>query len=207
MANFTPNTGTALGPGRTNSGLSTQIIIRVNDQPVGAIQKLDVKQSRKLQRITEIGTDGVIEITPNGAAEYSLSVQRIVFDQLRLPEAMSRGFRFIGAQRLAFDIDIIDMMSVGTPDGDPTPQNGAIVMTYKNCWFERMDTPYSSDNYVITETADIQAETAFISAGTPPKNIRGLETVVNEIEAAANKGDRRGSMDASGLWNSLFGND
>src|SRR5271168_3873932 len=103
-----PNTGTTVNPDSTSSGLSTQIIIKVNGNPVGALQTLTVDQTRSVQRISEIGTDGTVEIVPNKAAEYKLTTGRIVFDQLRLPEAFSRGFRFIGAQRLPFDIEIYD---------------------------------------------------------------------------------------------------
>ena len=98
MADF-PNTQTNIEAGpRTNSGLSTQIIIKVFNSPVGALQNLQVTQNRGLARIVEVGTDGVIEIVPNKATEYELSATRIVFDQLRLPEAFSRGFRFIASQ-------------------------------------------------------------------------------------------------------------
>jgi hypothetical protein len=211
---YPPNTGTLLGPGRTNSGLSTQIIIKVDGNPVGALQTLTVDQARSVHRVTEIGTDGVIEIVPNKAAEYSLIAHRIVFDQLRLPEAFSRGFRFIGAQRLAFDIDIYDVASVNTPGG-PIGSTGSIIMTYKNCWFTQMSTPYATGDYLITETSKIEAETAYISAGVSQGKpgggaAYGTTPVLpqdKDIESSVNNGGRRGSMDASGLWYSLFGND
>jgi hypothetical protein len=212
-ATNSPNTGTLLGPGRTNSGLSTQIIIKVDGQAVGALQELTVDQARGLQRVTEIGTDGVIEIVPNKAAEYNLKATRIVFDQMRISEAFSRGFRFIGAQRIAFDIDIYDVNSVNTPGAD-VGSSGSIVMTYKNCWFARMSTPYRTGDYLISESADIEAETAYLSSGQP-KNSRGITpygdasvaAVDKGIETSVNTGGRRGSLDASGIWNSLFGND
>lgn len=83
-----PNTGSNINDGhRTSSGLSTQIIIKVSNNPVGALQQLSVAQNRPLQRIQEIGTDGVIEIVPNSATTFELTANRIVFDQLRLPES------------------------------------------------------------------------------------------------------------------------
>ena len=214
MAAFTTNTGSTLngptGAGRTASGLSTQIIIRVGNQPVGALQSLQVSQARPLARVKEIGTDGVIEIVPQGATTFELSVSRIVFDQLRLPEAFSRGFRFINAQRLPFDIDVYDITSVNTLGSDPTGAKDTVIMTYKNCWFSSYSTPYASENYLITENATIWAETAFVSSlptgQAIPANALSLtgQTDAQGIEMATNAGGRLGSMDASGIWNSLF---
>lgn len=204
---FTPNTGSQLDQGRTNSSLSTQIIVRVDKTPVGALQTLTVSQNRGLFRVPEIGTDGFIEIVPNRGTEITLSTGRIVFDQLRLPEAFSRGFRFIAAQRIAFDIDIYDITSVATPGAAPSNSNGSVVMCYKNCWFTRYDTPYTADNYLITETAELWAETAFITnLSASPKNSRGViaQTDKQGIERKVNLGGHRGSLDYSGLFNSIW---
>ena len=217
-----PNTGTLVGGhaasgsdqhNAINSTLSTQIIIKVDDTPIGALQRLAVSQNRPLQRIQEIGTDGVVEIVPIGATTFELTADRIVFDQLRLPEAFKRGFRFINAQRLPFDILVIDF-SATDPDAD-VDGTGHVAMTYRNCWFTRYDTPYAADNYIITETASIWCETAFISFPTEAGNnsipnaggLRGVEPQTDgaSIEPAVNWGHRRGSMDASGLVKSVFG--
>jgi len=213
MSTFPLNTGSILdrttGESNTNTGLSTQIIIKVHDQAVGALQSLRVTQGRNLERIKEIGTDGVIEIVPNQATTFELEATRIVFDQLRLPEAFSRGFRFINAQRVPFNIEVFDISSIAPP-GSSTDSPGVVVMTYKNCWFNRYDTPYAADNYLITETAGIWAETAYISnlQGIDiPANSRGFDaqTDTENIERSVNLGQRRGSLDASGLINSIFG--
>ena len=213
MSDF-PNTGSILdtvtGQASTNTGLSTQIVIRVNNQAVGALQSLRVSQNRGLQRISEIGTDGVIEIVPNKATEYEITAERVVFDQLRLPESLSRGFRFISAQRVPFDIDIFDIANVNPPAGPQTASStGVVVMTYKNCWFTRYETPYAAENYVITESATIWAETAYISnlQGIDiPNNIRGLvaQTDAQNIERQTNLGASRGSLSYSGIYNSIF---
>lgn len=195
-----PNTGTEVGQGRTNSGLSTQIIIKIDGQAVGAIQKLSLDQDRGLAEISEVGTDGLIEIVPNKSTTYSIQVDRVVFDQMRLPEAFSRAFRFIAAQRVPFDIEVID-----------TTPGYEIVMTYKNCWFTRYSTPYNADNYVITESATIKCETAFISNNVEPKNARGVgpraenySDGVTTLEKSINQGGRRGALDATGLFNDLY---
>lgn len=211
MSDF-PNTGTLFQEQRTNSGLSTQIIIKVNDEPVGALQRISVSQNRPLKQISEVGTDGLIEIVPQGATTFTLDVERMVFDQLRLPEAFSRGFRFINAQRNPFDIEIFDLSSVDPSGAAPTSSNGLVVMTFKNCWFASYSTPYQAGDYTIAESAQIQAETAFVSNLEASQSIfdtsrRGLAPQTDEagIEDATNLGGRRGALDASGLINSLFG--
>ena len=200
-----PNTGTNINAGhRTNSGLSTQIIIKVFNNPVGALQTLSVTQNRPLQRISEIGTDGVIEIVPNAATTYELSAERVVFDQLRLPESFSRGFRFIAAQRVPFDIDVIDIS--GTDPNSPDDDSNKVIMTYKNCWFTNYVTPYQAGNYIITETASLWCETAYLVQLGRDGSLRPVDRQNDNagIEAEVNSGRRLGSLDASGLINSLF---
>jgi len=212
----TPNTQSQLdnsdGASRTNSTLSTQIIIKVGNNPVGALQGLTVSQTRNLERIKEVGTDGIIEIVPNQATTYDLRAERVVFDQLRLTEAFSRGFRFIGAQRIPFDIEIMDISFTGENVDISTGPEGIVAMTYKNCWFTNYETPYRADNYVITETASIWAETAFLTGPAAEEDIpnsggiRGLQASTDGggVERQVNSGKRLGSLDASGLVNSFF---
>jgi hypothetical protein len=95
------------------AALSTQIVIQAADalgemHTVGAIQTLTPTESRSLTRISEVGTDGVLEIVPTSAFTIELSVTRLVFDYRRLPAAFGRGFRHIHAQRIPFDIVVID---------------------------------------------------------------------------------------------------
>jgi len=194
--------------GRTSTGLSTQIIIKVNNVAVGALQNLNVTQARPLQRISEVGTDGVVEIVPSGATTYDLAVTRVVFDQLRLPEAFSRSFRFIGAQRVPFDIEIYDLNNADEQNAavDATA-GGIVVMKYVNCWFQNYSTPYTADNYLISETATIWAETGFVSnEPSPPPNLRSIDpqTDTGGIETLANTGQRRGGTDAAGIVNAVF---
>jgi hypothetical protein len=219
MAQFTPNTGTLLDAGNdigtTNSGLSTQIIIKVGSTAVGALQRLSVAQARPLERIKEIGTDGVIEIVPNGPTTFELTATRIVFDQIRLPEAFLRGFRFINAQRIPFDIEVLDLSGIKTVGAlnltTPSGTDGIVSMTYKNCWFASYTTPYAADTYLISEEATIWCETAYVTDpktspnydANGPRALRA-QTDSAAIETTVNQGARRGSMDVSGLLNSVF---
>jgi len=223
MPNTFSNTGSMIG-GHSGSGtltqnainttLSTQIVIKVDDVAVGALQSVVINQNRALARIKEIGTDGVIEIVPVGATEFDLAITRIVFDQLRLPEAFKRGFRFINAQRLPFDILVIDLSGT-IPNVGLTTGDAGVAVTFKNCWFTSYSTPFNAGEYLISETGNIQCETAFISYPSDPggnsiPNGGGLRGILPQtdgagIEAAVNwGGNRRGALDAAGLINSVF---
>lgn len=148
-------------------GLSTQIIIEAQDyngqfRAIGAIQNLTPTETRPLQRIGEVGTDAVIEITPTSFVSVSLSVTRIVFDYQRLPAAFQRGFRHIHSQRVPFDIQVRDYnpyWEISTDPGEAT--NFVLTTRYVNCWISNYSSPYTSDNYIITETATIEAEHVF----------------------------------------------
>jgi hypothetical protein len=157
------------------AGLSTQIKIYVqntdeNGNPsgdkyvVGAIQSLAPTETRNLIRISEVGTDGVLEIVPQNAATVDIQVTRLVFDYQRLPAAFQRGFRHIHAARLPFDIVIEDYNAYreyGTPPTGGKSGGNFVSTVYKNCWLQNYTFTYQTDNYLITETATIWAETVY----------------------------------------------
>lgn len=98
---------------RIQAGLSTQIVPVVVGEDgetylIGSVQSLSIKETRPLQEIVEVGTDAIVAIVPNGATKYSISIDRIVFDFSRLPQALQREYRHIHAQRRPFDIRIYD---------------------------------------------------------------------------------------------------
>ena len=208
MADY-PNTGTIFdnpdNGSKTRAALSTQIVVYVEGEPVGAIQSLDETQNRPVKSIQEVGTDGIIEIIPNGAATIQLTVKRVVFDGLSLPEAFSRGYRNIHAQRIPFDIVVIDKF---TGDGD-----NAVVTTYHNCFFKSLSKSYSADQYMITESAGVEAE--FMSttrAGGPVADSQGVNggreipgRQVDSVEQSADTGTRRGPLDFAGLISAAYG--
>ena len=198
-----PNSGSILDS-KTRTALSTQIIIMVNNEPVGAMQSFDVSQSRSLDSIKEIGTDGIVEIVPNGAVTIGLTLKRTVFDGLSLPEAFSRGFRNLSAQRIPFDIVVIDQYT-GTGDD-------ALITTYHGCWFKTLNRNYSADNYVLIEDASAECEyvstvrageAAALSQGVGGgRQIPGIKT--DEAELAADSGQRRGALDFPGLISAAY---
>jgi hypothetical protein len=194
-----PATGSTLTSG-ISTGLSTQIVIKVGSDTVGAVQTLTVNQTRNLIRVTEIGLDGTLEIVPQQRAEVTINVTRVVFDRLRLPEAFARGFLNIKAQRLPFDILIIDR-TLGADDN-------AVTHSYVNCWFQNYTTPYNTDNYIISETGAIWAEDVSsrfgASANAAQGGARDMKPQIETIERAADIGQRRGTMDAPGLVTAAF---
>ena len=206
MATY-PNTSSILDAkdakhGTTRTGLSTQILVYVGDEPVGAIQSFQETQARQNKKIAEVGTDGWIEIVPQSPASVSLTVQRIVFDGLSLPESFSRGYKNIHSQRIPFDIYVVDKFAGGGDDG-------SIVTIYHNCWFNNLSKSYTVNDYTITESANIDcewvtserkggpvAETQGVGGG---RKIEGIQK--DQVEQDADMGfeGRRGALDFAGL--------
>lgn len=187
------NAGVGFHSKRIQAGLSTQIVISVNEggqeYTIGALQTLNYSQNRSLNRIKEIGTDAVIGIVPNAAAEYQLTVSRLVFDFQRLPQALQREYRHIHAQRRPFDIVVTDYNSYMSTSGNVAGAEGGgfnpdsaevtgtgttvdtagntvsdatvVKTTFRNCWFTSMEFTYSATDYMITENASLYCEHVF----------------------------------------------
>jgi hypothetical protein len=200
-----PKSGSSLDS-TTKTSLSTQIIIMVNNEPVGAIQSFQENQTRTIKSLTEVGTDGFIELVPQSATGVKLTVQRTYFDGLSLPEAFSRGFRNIQAQRIPFDIVVIDQFT-GTG-------NDAIITTYHDCWFESISIQYQSSDYVISQNSNVACtyistirggEAIALSQGVGGgRQIAGVQ--IDSVESAADSGanGRRGSLDFVGLISAAY---
>ena len=187
--------------GGTHTGLSTQVIIMVQNFPVGAIQNLTINQNRSLKRLNEIGTDGVVEIVPTTPTAVNISIQRIAFDGMSLPEAFSRVFSNIQAQRIPFNIDIYQTQGENEAFGS-SPAGLPLVRRIHNCWFSRLSIPYAANNYIISESAEIMAEyiTNFLPAFSkslrqPWANGANADTIEKEIDTTG----RRASLDSISL--------
>nr|BDD46263.1 hypothetical protein 95 [bacterium] len=202
MATY-PRTGSILDS-TTRTALSTQIIIMVNNEPVGAVQSFAESQDRSNKRIAEVGTDGTVELVPQSPANITLTINRIAFDGLNITEAFSRGFRNIQAQRIPFDIVVIDQFT-GTGDD-------AIITTYHNCWFNKIGRTYNAEDYIITEDCGVDVEyvsslrggdAVVLSQGTGGgRQLAG--TQFDEVEGWADSGVRRGALDYPGLISAAF---
>jgi hypothetical protein len=218
MANAA-NTGSTLtvagsNVNKTSTGISTNIIIMVNNTAVGAIQQMTINEKRGIKMIDEVGTDGHIDSVPNSSSNITGSCQRIRFDRLRITEAFSRGFVHVQSQVYPFDIVILDKQK--------RDQGSQISTVIKNVWITGIDYTYNATDWVITDTMSWEAETIFSvlnngssqpvavggergiqHMGSGPYgvvNIQSGDGIVN-IEQLADTGanGRRGSMDASGL--------
>jgi hypothetical protein len=189
-----PNTGSIISS-RINTSLSTQIVVKVDGTTVGAIQQLQLNQNRDMNIYEEIGTDGIVEIIPKGAAKIDLTVQRVVFDQLHITEAFARGFVNIQAQRIPFNIQILDKM------GNLDPKNTKIHVC-NNCWFKSYGTTITSSNYLIMENASIVCEyitTTIDGVSSVHGGLRGIKFVGDSIERFTDVEGRRGKFDSAGV--------
>lgn len=201
-----PNTGSRFfddnGNNRTGTHLSTNIIIEVNGAPVGAVKSLRINERRDIEMISEVGTDGHIDSAPRSSTQISGSCERTRFDRMRIAEAFGRGYMHAHAQRVPFDIVIKDIFAGNT--------NDTIVVTIlKNVWIENIEYNYTADNFIIADTMGWKAETIYSFMGRGNAVVESSsrnhgKLVINPFERAADRGDRRGALDAAGLFNAYI---
>jgi len=205
MVLLTPQTGSIVeGPGGqdvTETSISTNIIIVVAGNPVGAIQSMTVNEQRPLQMIDEVGTDGHIDSVPIKSTNISGECKRIRYNGMRIAPAFSRDFLHVAAQRIPFDIQILDKWM---GDGPST-----IITTIRNVWIEKISYGYMADNWVIADDMTWQAEQISSTlnggqAGT--SGVRGFPLQLDSVEMAADVGSLLGSLSAPGLINQFFTN-
>lgn len=196
----TTRTGSILKDG-TRTALSTNILIQVNAQTVGAIQTFNINETRNIKMISEIGTDGHIDSCPQSSTDISGSCNRIRFDGMRIAQAMGRGYIHIHSQRYPFDVVIIDTWK----GGDNATQ---LITTIKSVWFSSIKYAYKSDDFLIVEDSDWKAEAIYSTLNNGNAAINGGERNIplqlDPIEQAADRGDYRGSLDAPGLFNAFY---
>lgn len=196
-----PNTGSILeaegGLNRTAIGVSTNIIIETDGIAIGAVQTLSVQEARQLTFVDEVGSDGHIDSVPSKSVNITGSCRRTRFDNKRIATAFGRPYVHLAAQRIPFDIVIKDIFA-GT--------DSILTTTIKNAWMSRIEYEMSSQDFVIVETMQWEAETIFsqLAGGA---NAVPLGTLpfrqINPIERAADLGRRRGALDGAGLLNAI----
>jgi hypothetical protein len=197
----TRNTKSAItdvnGNNRTASHLSTNIILKVDNYVVGAVQSININENRSVRMIDEVGTDGHIDSAPNKSADYKGSCERVRFDRQRIAEAFARGFIHVGSQRIPFDIEIHDVF------GDADTAN-AVVTILKNVWITGISYQYGVSDWIITERMDFEAETMFSilnnhNVVTGVANGQDGTIRLDQFEQEADRGLYRGSLDAPGV--------
>jgi hypothetical protein len=205
-----PHSGSQLtvdGRNTTRTALSTSIIIQVDNNPIGAIESLSVNETRTVGFIDEVGTDGHIDSAPSKATEITGSCKRTRFDGLRIAAAFSRGFVHVSAQRIPFDILILDLSAAEENDQGFMGADGVVTTVIKNVWIKKIGYSYTKGDYHIAEDLDWEAETiySFMGSGNsvvPASFARQLPIIDNDVfERQADMGFRRGALDAAGLIN------
>lgn len=203
----TRNTSTVFtdtsGHSRTATHLSTNIIITVDGNSVGAVKTLDITEARPaIKMVDEVGTDGHIDSAPSGSTNITGSCQRTRFDRMRIAEAFSRGFIHVAAQRIPFDIVVQDIFA----DSDTA---NAIITTIHNVWIKSIRYTYSADEFVIVDNLDWEAESisSILNNGNVAQavaNGRAVPIILNALEQQADRGSFRGALDGAGLLNAFL---
>lgn len=191
---FGPN-----GVNKTGTALSTNIVILVEGNVVGAVQSLQVTEARPgIKMIDEVGTDGHIDSAPNGSTNYNGTCSRVRFDRIRIAEAFSRSFSHVKSQRIPFDIEIHDYFH----DADT---GNAVITVLQNVWIERISYTYGVSDWIILDEMTWQAEDikSTLADGNLVVGTTASGKAVNVIEQEADVGVYRGSLDAPGLLNAF----
>lgn len=193
-----PATGSKLTNG-TNVSLSTFVLIKVKNNPVGAVKSLQINENRNITQISEIGTDGILDSAPSKAATVEGSCQRTRFDRMRITEAFDRGFLHVKSQRYPFDIEVIDRI-VGENE------TSYIKTVITSVWIKSLAYTYSSDDYIIVDTMGWIAEDISTTIGGKPAARGGTRnsgrSIYDPIEVNADTGGRRGGLDLPDLYTS-----
>ena len=206
-----PHSGSQLldknGRNTTRTGVSTEIIIQVDGNSIGAVQSLDIKENRPIKMIDEVGTDGHIDSVPEKSTDISGSCRRVRFDNLRIAAAFSRSWVHACAQRIPFDIVILDIFAADENDSGFNDGDNVITTIINNVWITSLSVAYSATEFVITEDMNWVAEHIYSYVGShnqavPAPNARQLNIIDNDpFEKQADIGLRRGALDAAGLFN------
>ena len=202
----TRNTRTALsdanGNNRTGTHLSTNIVVKVDNYIVGAIQSMNITEARDVKMIDEVGTDGHIDSAPTKSTDITGDCERVRFDRQRIAESFARGFVHVAAQRIPFDIEIHDSFH----DLDP---NNSIITTLKNVWITQISYSYTVNDWVVSDKMNFKAESihsilANNNVVTGVANGQEGNIVLNQFEQEADRGVFRGAMDAAGVLNAFL---
>jgi len=207
-----PHSGSQLtdpsGRNTTRTGVSTEIIIQVDGNAIGAIQSISIKEARAIHMIDEVGTDGHIDSVPQKSTDINGECTRVRFDNLRMASAFSRGYIHAASQRVPFDIVILDIFAADESDNDGFNGSDNVITTIiRNVWISNLGVTYQSSDFVISETMSWVAEHIYSYLGqgnnvVPASNARQIPIIDNDpIERMTDIGKRRGALDAAGLIN------
>jgi len=214
MAFTFPATGSVIevnGHNTTQTAVSTNILITVGPNPVGAVQSLQITETRPLKMIDEVGTDGHIDSVPNRSTDIKGTCERIRFNRMRISEAFSRSFVHAAAQRYPFDIVIIDQWNGNALNPADTSQD--IITTIKNVWIGELSYTYQSNDWVIMDRMSWEAESigSTLGGGQTPAAQGGTQGIplailspTSDLERLADTLQSRGGLNGPGLINAFL---
>jgi len=209
-----PNTSSTIqydgGANKTSTSLATNIIIMVGTTAVGAVQTLQLTETRAIKMIDEVGTDGHIDSAPQNSTKIVGNCTRVRFDRLRVAEAFSRSFIHVASQIYPFDIIIYDRQKLS--------EDLQIATVVKNVWINSIQYTYQVNDWIISDTMGFEAETIYsvlnggtgLYTGSADRSVAvgGERNILNMgkqgfgpglDERTVDTGGRRGSMDISGI--------
>jgi hypothetical protein len=204
-----PSTGSTIdlaGHNTTQTAVSTNILISVGPNPVGAIQDITITETRPLKMIDEVGTDGHIDSVPNMSTNIKGTCKRVRYDRMRISEAFSRGYVHAHSQRYPFDITIIDGWNGNPLNLSDTSQD--IITTIKNVWIAEISFTYQTSDWVIVDNMSFEAESisSTLGSSSTPAAQGGTRSIplallspTSDIERAADVGQLRGGLGVVGL--------
>lgn len=192
----------ANGNNRTATHLSTNIIIKVDNYIVGAVQTLSYTERRDVRMIDEVGTDGHIDGAPTKSTDITGSCDRIRFDRQRIAESFGRAFIHVHSQRIPFDIEVHDIFAGGD-------QANEIITTLHGVWITEIQNQYQAGEWIITDKMSFSAKG--ISSILNNNNVvsgvaNGQDGTItlNQFEQEADMGKYRGALDAAGVLNAFL---
>jgi len=149
---------------QTRSEVFYSYVIQINGIPVGTLRGFNPSQTRDVQIVREIMTNGgeIVELVP-GTPTYSLTL-----DKVRLYENTLMNHFGISSQDVQKQVRAIDIVeTVWTPSdmeneavtgsGFNASGEGKIgrTLTYEECWITNWGKTISSDNVLVVETMTV----------------------------------------------------
>lgn len=146
---------------------STNVDIELNGRKVGLIQSFQRQERRDTTPVSEIGTEGIVQLIPNNYQGGTLQVEhlriygRLFFETIGIydlgaPQSFIANFNpvaHLGQQRLPFAVKV----SVrGAAKEDPSIINRRLVEVYHGCWLEDYSYSVRNGEITVSESAAIR---------------------------------------------------
>lgn len=145
---------------------STNIQIKINGQPIGLIQSLRRDESRDVQRVMEIGTEGLVQLVPQNYQGGTLSVDalavygRLFFRAIRMkdwgaPQSFIANYNPVGMlvqNRIPFTVEVLTR---GRNHNKGPGSLGQIREIFHGCFLTQYGKTVQISDVTVTETVQI----------------------------------------------------